>query len=153
MQTPGGGGDLNGKTYNELQVKCLTSMWARKNYVTSGVTTLVAPDGADIDNETNELVIPTGAAINLFSIDRNPVLARLNATVRPSQQESLSTEPKALMYPWNCNLPTGVRTVLVIRVVAKDSSTTATEAALADDITVLAEMSSTSDQGMLQGAN
>lgn len=35
---------------------------------------------------------------------------------------------------WSRNLQTDVRTVLVIRIVAKDSQTTATEAQLADDV-------------------
>jgi hypothetical protein len=35
---------------------------------------------------------------------------------------------------WGRNLKTGVRTVLVIRIVARDSQTTATEAQLADDV-------------------
>lgn len=35
---------------------------------------------------------------------------------------------------WNRNLKTGVRTVMVVRIVAKDSQTTATEAQLANDV-------------------
>ncbi|KAI2498224.1 Gametolysin peptidase M11 [Fragilaria crotonensis] len=42
------------------------------------------------------------------------------------------SDPSDLM--WSRNLKTGVRTVLVIRIIARDAQTTATEAQLADDI-------------------
>ena len=59
------GEDLNGDPYMMVQVKGLNSSWARKNNVTSGVTTIFAPNGADIDDETRELVIPSVAEIKV----------------------------------------------------------------------------------------
>jgi hypothetical protein len=59
------GEDLNGDQYMMVQVKGLDSSWARKNNVTSGVTTIFVPNGADIDDETRELVIPSKAEIKV----------------------------------------------------------------------------------------
>ncbi|KAI2498223.1 Gametolysin peptidase M11 [Fragilaria crotonensis] len=83
------GEDLKGKKYKMVRVKGLTTSWAQQNNVTSGVTTIFAPDGAFIDDQANELIVPSGTAI---------------------------------------------KTVLVIRIIARDAQTTATEAQLADDI-------------------
>lgn len=59
------GDDLNGTRYKMVRVNGLTSSWALKNNVTSGVTTIFAPDGAAIDDEMNELVVPSRAAIKV----------------------------------------------------------------------------------------
>ena len=61
------GVDLNGTKYKLVRVKGLTSSWALKNNVTSGVTTIFAPNGADIDDEVNELLVPSGAVIKVRS--------------------------------------------------------------------------------------
>jgi hypothetical protein len=61
------GEDLNGRQYTMIKIRGLTSSWARRNNVTSGVTTIFAPDGAIIDDQTNELVIPSGATIKVRS--------------------------------------------------------------------------------------
>ena len=59
------GADLNGKKYKMVRVKGLTTSWARQNNVTSGVTTIYSPDGAVIDDQTNELILPSGTAIKV----------------------------------------------------------------------------------------
>jgi hypothetical protein len=59
------GEDLNGEQYMMVRVKGVTSSWARENNVTSGVTTIFAPNGADIDDETRELDIPSNAEIKV----------------------------------------------------------------------------------------
>jgi hypothetical protein len=59
------GEDLNGKPYGMVRIKGITSKWARKNKVKSGVTTIFVPSGADIDDSARELVIPTGSAIQV----------------------------------------------------------------------------------------
>jgi hypothetical protein len=49
-----------------------STKWARKNKVESGVGTIFAPDGADIDDHTGELIIPSGSNIkvNSFTVPR-----------------------------------------------------------------------------------
>ena len=59
------GGDLIGRQYRMVRIKGLKSSWARKNNITSGATTLFAPDGAFIDDDTSELLIPYGATIKV----------------------------------------------------------------------------------------
>lgn len=59
------GEDLDGKPHVMVRVKGFTTSWARENNVTSGVTTIFAPNGADIDDETRELVIPSEAEIKV----------------------------------------------------------------------------------------
>ena len=59
------GEDLNGKPFKMVQIKGLNSRWARKNNVTSGVTTIFVPSGADIDDSTSQLDIPTGSTIQV----------------------------------------------------------------------------------------
>ncbi len=59
------GGDLYGKKYKMVRVKGLTTSWAMKNNVTSGVTTILPPEGAEIDDQTNELVVPSGTVIKV----------------------------------------------------------------------------------------
>lgn len=61
------GGDLNGKKYKMVRVKGLTTNWALRNNITSGVSTIFAPDGAIIDDQTNELVVPSGTLIKVRS--------------------------------------------------------------------------------------
>jgi hypothetical protein len=62
------GEDLNGEPYMMVQVKGLNSSWARKNNVTSGITTIFAPNGADIDDDTRELVIPSVAEVKVRAL-------------------------------------------------------------------------------------
>jgi hypothetical protein len=59
------GDDLNGKSYSLVRIKGLTSKWARKNNLISGVSTIFSVDGAAIDDRTNELAIPTGSTISV----------------------------------------------------------------------------------------
>ena len=59
------GEDLNGEKYKMVQVKGLTTSWAAQNNVTSGVTTIFAPEGALIDDLTNELIVPSGTVIQV----------------------------------------------------------------------------------------
>lgn len=61
------GEDLNGRKYRLIKIKGLASNWAQRNNVTSGATTIFVPDGAFIDDQTNELVIPSGATITVRS--------------------------------------------------------------------------------------
>ncbi len=59
------GEDLKGKKYKMVRVMGLTTSWAQQNNVTSGVTTIFAPDGAFIDDQANELIVPSGTAIKV----------------------------------------------------------------------------------------
>ena len=52
------GDDLNGNLYKMVRINELTSKWARRNNVTSGLTTIFFPNGADIVDATNQLVVP-----------------------------------------------------------------------------------------------
>ena len=63
------GEDLIGRQYWMVTIKGLTTSWARKNKVTSGATTIFVPDGAYINDETSELVIPPGATIKVRNHD------------------------------------------------------------------------------------
>ena len=58
------GQDLNGTNYKTIRVKGLKSSWAKKNKVESGRTTLYAANSY-IDDETDELIIPTGEALEV----------------------------------------------------------------------------------------
>ena len=55
---------INVKEHSVVRVRGMTSRWARKNAVLSGVTTLYAPN-AVIDDMTNELIIQTGETIKV----------------------------------------------------------------------------------------
>ncbi|KAI2503877.1 Gametolysin peptidase M11 [Fragilaria crotonensis] len=55
---------MNVTKYNVVKVKGMTTKWARKNAVKSGVTTLFASNSV-IDDSTDELIIPTGETIKL----------------------------------------------------------------------------------------
>ncbi len=68
------GEDLHGKKYKMVRVKGLTTKWALQNNVTSGVTTIFAPEGAVIDDQTNELVVPSGTVVNVRTIISNDCL-------------------------------------------------------------------------------
>jgi hypothetical protein len=63
------GEDINGKQYKLVRIKDLKTSWAQRNKIISGSTTLFADDSF-IDETTNELVIPAGAAleVNIISM-------------------------------------------------------------------------------------
>ena len=48
-----------------VRVANRTNSWARKNKFESGESTLFATAGADIDDDTNELIIPSGSTIQV----------------------------------------------------------------------------------------
>ena len=143
------GEDLNGEPYKMVRIQALTSRWARKNNVTSGVTTIFVPSGADIDDRTSELVIPTGSTIKVScliycsTIKHNHSemtsrsfltlqLGRRNRTVKQSTQTS-AMDP--MDEYWSRNLAAVVvRTVVVIRIKALNAETTLTESDLANKI-------------------
>ena len=56
------GEDLNGKGYRMIQVRGLPPGWAKKNGIESGVSTIEA-QGFDIDDQTNELIVPSGVEV------------------------------------------------------------------------------------------
>jgi hypothetical protein len=58
------GKDLNDMPYKIVQINGLTTSWAVKNNIESGVTTLFASNSV-INDEANELVIPKGQAIEV----------------------------------------------------------------------------------------
>ena len=62
------GEDLNGTAYKLVRVRGHSTSWARKNKVESGLGTIFAPDGADIDDDAGELIIPSGANIKVNTI-------------------------------------------------------------------------------------
>ena len=61
------GNDLNGKHYQMVQIEGLQPNWPLRANITSGVTTIFVPDGAEIDDEANQLVVPSGASIMVSS--------------------------------------------------------------------------------------
>ena len=67
------GDDLNGKTYSLVRIKGLTSRWARKHNIISGVSTIFALEGAAIDDQTNELAIPSGSTIAVSHLSHRGV--------------------------------------------------------------------------------
>ena len=54
----------NVKEHSVVRVKGMTTKWAKKYAVVSGVTTLFASNSV-IDDITNELIIPTGETIKV----------------------------------------------------------------------------------------
>jgi len=107
-----------------VKVKGKTTGWAKKNGIESGVTTLFASNSV-IDDDTDELIIPTGETIEL---------GRRNKSSGGSSKATGagSLDPADLI--WNRNLATVVKKVLVLRIQAADASTTASETQLADDV-------------------
>jgi hypothetical protein len=135
------GQDLNGTHFTMIKIKGLKASWAKKNKIKSGATTLFA-DNSTIDEETNELIINTGQAVEVSSIQYHNskcliVLIFCNSKLggvkaeSPNSERSLSDNSYDMM---NRNLMTGTKRVLVIRAVASDRSTTSSEATLSDDI-------------------
>ena len=57
--------DLNGKPYDMVRIRGIRSDWARQHNVTSGVTTIFVTSGADIDDSTSQLLIPSGSTIQV----------------------------------------------------------------------------------------
>ena len=54
----------SGARYQAVKINGLTSRWARKNNILSGVTTLFA-ESSLIDDSTNELLIPSHSTIKV----------------------------------------------------------------------------------------
>ncbi|KAI2496202.1 Gametolysin peptidase M11 [Fragilaria crotonensis] len=121
------GDDLNGRQYRMVRIKGLTSSWARSQNVTSGASTIFVPDGAVIDDQTSELVIPTAARIKIGR-------RKKHRNLRGSESSLANAMDRTSMARGRHLLSTGRRTVIVIRIVAIDSATTASEAQLSDDI-------------------
>ncbi|KAI2504207.1 Gametolysin peptidase M11 [Fragilaria crotonensis] len=88
-------------------------------------TDVVKANGIMIDDDTDELIIPTGETIEL---------GRRNKSSGGSSKATGagSLDPADLI--WNRNLATVVKKVLVLRIQAADASTTASETQLADDV-------------------
>lgn len=118
------GDDRNGGLYRMVRIHGVTTKWAKNNKLESGLSTLFAQD-AEIDDESNELRIPEGSNIQVDK--RNP------GSEKSSNSVSV-VDPIDRGMIWNRKLQTGVKKVLVIRAVASDKSTTASEAQLSDDI-------------------
>ena len=60
------GDDLDGGEHTIVQIEGLTTSWARKNNVSSGVTTIFAP-GTLIDDQAHQMIIPSRAHIKVRS--------------------------------------------------------------------------------------
>jgi hypothetical protein len=58
------GQDLNGKPYRLVRVHGLTAEWAKKNKLTSGLTTLFS-NKAQINDKTGQLIFPPGDKIKV----------------------------------------------------------------------------------------
>ncbi|KAI2504195.1 Gametolysin peptidase M11 [Fragilaria crotonensis] len=116
---------MNVTKHKVVKVKGMTTKWARKNAVKSGVTTLFASNSV-IDDSTDELIIPTGETIKLGRRNKDK---RGSTTTRGSG----SLDPTDMI--WNRNLASVVvRKDLVIQIKAADAATTASESQLADDV-------------------
>ena len=48
-----------------VRVKDRTTSWATKNNLESGESTILATSGAEINDETGELIIPPGSTIEV----------------------------------------------------------------------------------------
>jgi hypothetical protein len=59
------GSDLNGAAYKMVRVANRTTSWARRNNFESGESTIFATAGAEIDDDTDELTIPSGSTIQV----------------------------------------------------------------------------------------
>jgi hypothetical protein len=62
------GEDLDGKGYKMVQVRGLYPGWAKQNGIVSGLSTIEA-QGFDIDDDTNELIVPSGAEVVVGQLD------------------------------------------------------------------------------------
>ncbi|KAI2502870.1 hypothetical protein MHU86_11617 [Fragilaria crotonensis] len=114
---------VNATEYTVVKVKGMTTKWARKNAVKSGVTTLFASNSV-IDDSTDELIIPPGETIKLGHRKKKSV-----GSSPMSGSGSLGP-----FDAWNRNLASVVKRVLVLRIQAADASTTASESQLEDDV-------------------
>jgi hypothetical protein len=150
------GDNLNGTGYKLVRIKELKTSWARKNKVMSGSTTFFARN-AFIDDDVNELIFPRGETVKVNkpkysyyvhlsdSCDKLIVLVLLlvdyifNAWSQlASVHRDMTNSGRDLVEDsyniQNRNLMTGTKRVLVIRAVAADRATTASESMLSDDI-------------------
>ena len=59
------GADLNGAAYKMVRVANHTTDWATRNNLESGESTIFATEGAEINDETGELIIPPGSTIEV----------------------------------------------------------------------------------------
>jgi hypothetical protein len=80
---------MNVTKHRVVKVKGMTTKWARKNAVESGVTTLFATNSV-IDDSTDELIIPTGETIKV----REP---KLNNGVLLTAQRILETNDSSMV--------------------------------------------------------
>ena len=55
---------INGKKYQMVSINGLTTAWAKKNELASGLTTLFS-NNAKINDETNEVIFPPGNKIKV----------------------------------------------------------------------------------------
>ena len=62
------GEDLDGKAYRMVQVSGLPPGWAKQNEIESGFSTIEA-QGCDIDDDTNELIVPAGVEVVVGHLD------------------------------------------------------------------------------------
>lgn len=116
--------NLNGEQHTIIKVRGLTTKWGRKNNIESGVTTLFASNSV-IDGDSRELIIPTNETIKL---GRRKMGSRGSGTIDGFGRWDPSDTS------WNRKLANVVKRVLVLRIEAADSVTTASESKLADDI-------------------
>jgi hypothetical protein len=59
---------MNAKQYEMVKVRGITTKWARKNHIESGVTTLFASNSV-IDDDSRELIIPTNDTIKVIQTE------------------------------------------------------------------------------------
>ena len=106
------GADLTeDESFRMIRIKGLAPGWAEENEIESGVSTIFA-QGSCIDD--GSLFINTDEELIIVNSGKDSSKGDGNGSVR--------------------NLENVVKKVLVLRIVAKDSTTTATEAELADDL-------------------
>ena len=133
------GDDLAGKDYRMVTVQGLSANWAMQNGIVSGVSTIFSP-GSLIDDDTDALIIvdTTDVEVVVSRLDTHECTkggSMMDSHSVVSQVKQNTATNGDVFDRRGRNLADDViKKVLVIRFVASDAQTTATETELADDM-------------------
>ena len=133
------GDDLAGKDYRMVTVQGLSANWAMQNGIVSGESTIFS-QGSLIDDDTNALIITdwTDVEVMVSRLDTHECTkggSMMDSHSVVSQVKQNTATNGDVFDRRGRNLADDViKKVLVIRFVASDAQTTATETELADDI-------------------
>ena len=133
------GDDLAGKDYRMVTVQGLSANWAMQNGIVSGESTIFS-QGSLIDDDTNALIITdwTDVEVMVSRLDTHECTkggSMMDSHSVVSQVKQNTATNGDVFDRRGRNLADDViKKVLVIRFVASDAQTTATETELADDM-------------------